>query len=278
MRYLKLPFFALLFFLYLSAFTVQAHERNIYFPKCPKKNFFFHSAARFIGEVIIDALMLNVHVFSMNTVKIMTGFTPFYLGARMIDEDLQLNFYDAREHKNVNQLPNCCYEMAKCGVAVPIILLSSLTVLGWNEDLRTTARLFLIGLPFVQSGKDIIKQLRFKACLRPWNERFSKKERSPGGFPSGHMANVVFMTALFGMRHGPVWAIPLGLVGTFVLVDFINCNRHYLSQLVAGGCLGLIFAFAANTVIEKKLEARRYSFDCVQNNQGEPAFKMSYHF
>jgi hypothetical protein len=251
--------------------------KNIYISKGVKKKRLIHRAARFFGEIIVDAVMLNVNLFSVDSAKIITGFSPVYLGSRMIDENVQQHFYDGEHHKNIYQLPTKCHAIAHYGIGVPMVFLSSLAFWGWNEDLRMTARLFAIGLPFVQSGKDIIKKLRFKSCLRPWHENFGRDKRSSGGFPSGHMANVVYMTALFGMRHGPAWGIPLGLFSTFVFVDFLNCNRHYLSQLFAGAGLGLIFAYAANKVIEQKLEAC-YFFDCTYNEAGQPAFKFSYHF
>lgn len=250
---------------------------NVYCSKKPKKNRIIHKAAHFIGEIIVDALMLNLNILSMRTVHVLTGFTPVYLASRMIDERVQNHFYDGDHHKNIFQLPQKCHNVAHYGVGVPMVFLSSLALWGWTEDLRMTARLFAIGLPFVHSGKDIIKKLRFNACLRPWHENFGRDKRSSGGFPSGHMANVVYMTALFGMRHGPAWGIPLGLFATFVFVDFLNCNRHYLSQLFAGAGLGLIFAFAANTVISQKLDAL-FSVNCCANGSGGSDFKISYHF
>lgn len=251
-------------------FACNAH--NIYQTKGIKKKLLMHRAARFFGEIIVDAVMLNKSIFSMNSVKIATAFTSPYLAARMVDERLQQNFYDCDNHKNVKQLPKCCYDIARVGIGIPMVALSSLALFGWNEDLRMTGRIFAIGIPFVQSGKDLIKKLRFKACLRPLHESFSKEKRVSGGFPSGHMANVAYMTTLFGMRHGLAWGIPLGLFSTFVLVDFLNCNRHYLSQLIAGVGLGVIFGFAASKVIDQKLEAR-LSFDCIADSSGEVLLK-----
>jgi len=68
------------------------------------------------------------------------------------------------------------------------------------------------------------------------------------------------MTALFGMRHGWKWAVPLSLFSTFVFADFLNCNRHYLSQLLAGVGFGLIYAFAADKVIHRRV-CQRIKFD-----------------
>ena len=253
------------------------YPRNIYCTKKIKKQRLMHKASRFFGEIIVDAVMLHVKLLSMQSVHIITGFMPFYLASRMADERIQNNFYDNSNHKNILQLPQKCHDIAHYGIGVPMVFLSSLALWGWNEDLRTTARIFAIGLPFVHSGKDIIKKLRFKSCLRPWHEQFDKKHRSSGGFPSGHMANVVYMTSLFGMRHGAAWGIPLGLFASFVFADFLNCNRHYLSQLIAGAGLGLLFAYAANTVIDQKLEAR-WSVECVTTMHDTAAFNVTYRF
>jgi hypothetical protein len=236
-----------------------------------------HKAVHFINNIIVDAIALQWNLFSTTSVKIITGCLPWYLYARQMDERIQSNFYDAASHKNYNQLPKQCHSIAKNAVAIPMIGLSSLALFSRDEDIRTTARLFAIGLPFVHSGKDAIKQWRSTCCLRPWHEDFSSKKRSSGGFPSGHMANVTYMTALFGMRFGPRWGIPLGLFSTFVFVDFINCNRHYLSQMIAGVGLGLLYAYAANNVIENKLE-HPWSLSIHPGGCGLPVARVSYKF
>lgn len=276
MRIIK-NIFLIILMISVFLFVFDSYSRNIYCTKKIKKQRLMHKAARFFGEIIVDAVMLNVKLFSMQSVHIITGFTPLYLGSRMADERIQNNFYDYAYHKNIYQLPQKCHNIAHYGVGVPMVFLSGLAFWGWNEDLRMTARIFAIGLPFVHSGKDIIKKLRFKSCLRPWHEQFDRKHRSSGGFPSGHMANVVYMATLFGMRHGAAWGIPLGLFASFVFVDFLNCNRHYLSQLVAGSALGILFAYAANTVIDQKLEAR-WSVECVPTADNSAGFKVAYRF
>ena len=242
-----------------------------------KSSGYVHRGARFIGEIIIDALAINFNLFSINSAKIITAFIPPYIIVRQFDETIQSNFYDQQHHKNINQFPTAAHQAAKYGVGIPMVGLSSLALWAPDEDLRMTARIFAIALPFVHSGKDIIKNLNCKACLRPWHEDFGKDCRSSGGFPSGHMANVTFMATLFGMRHGPRWGVPLGLLATFVCADFLNCNRHYGSQLIAGACLGIMFAYAANTVIDKKLsENCNILFTC--NANGMPQASIKYHF
>ncbi len=229
---------------------------SIHNPSCRLKDSqrdFFYRSIHFFGEIIVDATRLMHNLFSVDSAKIATLVTPFYLITRSLDEQIQKPFYDPAGHKNCNQLPRSCHDFAKNSVAIPMVGLSSLAIFATDSDLALTARMLAIGLPFVQSGKDIIKSLRFTSCLRPWNENFCQTERSSGGFPSGHIANISYMAMLFGMRHGLRWAIPLTALGIFVAADFLNCNRHYLSQLVAGAGLGVIFAVAASKVVDTKI-------------------------
>ncbi len=214
---------------------------------------FAYKAAHFCGHLVYDALRLNVNLFSMESVKVLTGFTPFFIISRRFDECLQKKFYDQDAHKNVNQLPQMCHTFAKDGISIPMLAVSGLWLYGWNEDLRQTGRMAAIGIPFVQCGKDLIKQLRLRFCLRPWHENFSRYERSSGGFPSGHMATAIYVSSLMWIRHGPKWGIPLTAFALAMGIDFLNCNRHYLSQMVAGAGLGLMFAYAATKVIDANL-------------------------
>ena len=252
----------------------QSHDTK----KCPRKGDLLHKGARFMGEIVIDALDINYNLLSVNSAKIITAFIPLYLMTRYFDETIQHNFYDKHLHKNINQFPRAAHQAAKYGVGIPMVTLSSLAILGPTPDLRMTGRIFAIALPFVHSGKDIIKKMNFHACLRPWHEDFDQHHRSTGGFPSGHMANVTFMATLFGMRYGPRWAIPLSLLASFVGADFINCNRHYASQLIAGAGLGVMFAYAVNNVITKKLSYTKDLMVTYHMHQGLPEVAMSYRF
>ncbi|MGE0207063.1 MAG: phosphatase PAP2 family protein [Candidatus Babeliales bacterium] len=230
-----------------------------------------------VGDIVQDALKLNWYLFSVTSAKVITGFIPPYLLTRQFDERIQCHFYDEACHKNVNQFPKACHTIAKNGVGIPMVLLSSLVVFAPDEDLRQTARMFIIGLPFVHSGKDIIKKMRSKCCLRPWNENFSCTKRSSGGFPSGHMANVTYAATLFGIRHGLEWAIPLSCLAAFVFADFVNCNRHYVSQLIAGAGLGVLYALAADQVIKRKF-SEHCSCSVGRDEQGHSTIKVAYKF
>lgn len=233
----------------------------------------------FFGMVWRDIIDLNRYaVFSFDSIKVILATFPFYGAFRLIDEKLQKVFHAECCHRDRNQAPRWCRELSKYGLAIPITTLGLMSIFGGNQEFRTTGRIFLIGMPFVIFGKDIIKKFNFEANRRPWCDRFPCNERALGGFPSGHMAEVTFMTVLYGMRYGVKAAIPLGIFSTFLGVTFLNTNRHYISQLVAGAALGTIFAIAADKVIDKRLEQAynaefAYAFDV--NSNGSPALKLS---
>lgn len=233
------------------------------------KNVFTTVAKEIIG--------INYNLLSWDSLKIIATVFPMFVGARMIDEDLQNCFYDWDKHKNRNCPPGWCHEVARNAIAIPLTIFSLQVLFGQDEAFRQTNITMLIGMPFVIFGKDIIKSMRFDACLRPWHEKFGCEERSSGGFPSGHAAEVTYMAFLYGMRYGPKFALPLGALAVGVGATFLTCNRHYLSQLIAGAGLGALYAFAANAFIDTKLN-KNLAFGMSVDEIGLPSFKVSYSF
>lgn len=233
----------------------------------------------FFQGIIMDAFRLHWQLLSWDSYKIVTSIFPFYAAGRMIDERLQNCFYCEKHHSNVNQLPDSCHEIARFIIGVPIFALGSFIFLSDDEDLRQTSRMMLIGYPFVLQMKQLFKKMKTDECLRPWHEDFSNKKRSLGGFPSGHMAEITYMTVLYGMRFGMKYAIPLGTIAVFIAAVFINCNRHYASQIVAGVGVGSAYALAASKVVDAKLfKNKDISVGLDVDSRGAPAFKISYRF
>jgi hypothetical protein len=220
---------------------------------------------------------LHKNLFSWDSLKIIGTTFPFYVGVRMFDEKLQNCFYDCKNHKNINQMSGWCNDFARFAIGVPIAFLGSFAFFGKDEEIRQTARIFLIGMPFVIFGKDILKKFKFDACLRPWNEHFSKEKRSSGGFPSGHMSEISYMAFLFGLRYGPKFAVPLGLLGVVVGVDFLTCNRHYASQLIAGIGFGALYAVAAHKLVNTRL-GQSLQINLAYDGKRGPLFNVSYEF
>lgn len=217
------------------------------------------------------------NLLDWDTLKIAALTFPFFVGARMLDDKLQRCFYDFDKHKNVNNLPGWCHDFAEWVVAGPMIFCALEAVLARDDEFREACRTYFVGMPFVISGKDLIKSLHFDSCLRPWNQKFGCECRSPGGFPSGHIAEATYAAVIFGLRYGPVAAIPLTILAAGVGATFVACNRHYLSQLVAGAGLGAMFGVAAHKFIDEKMRCK-YQMSVTINDQGGPSFNFAYHF
>lgn len=232
-------------------------------------------AAKWLGGIIKDVAVLQINVFSWDSFKIIASVFPFFIGARMLDEPMHSYFYDHHHHKNKNQLPGWCETFAKTtSMGVPLVLLGSQAFLSRDPEFQMTSRMLLLGMPVVVWGKDFIKKAQFDACLRPWNEKFSCKQRAFGGFPSGHVAQATYTAVLYGMRYGPAFSIPLGLIGVAIGAMFVGCNRHLLSQVIAGAGFGAMYGVAANRLIDERLE-REFNFCMDVNDKGGPALKVA---
>ena len=242
-----------------------------------KKGYVGQAIGETISGAVKDIFVLHKNLFTWSSFKVVTTAFPFFVAARMIDEKLQNCFYDKSCHKNINQMPSWCHDVAKVSIAAPIVLLGLDGLLSRDNDRRWTAQILLVGMPFVIWTKKLVKQMEFQDCLRPWNEKFSCKERSFGGFPSGHMAQALYMAVLYGMRYGPRYAVPLSAMATFIGVTFITCNRHYLSQILAGSAFGTIYALAASKLVDMKL-TKNVKLGLAVDHEGRPKFSVGVSF
>ncbi len=205
----------------------------------------------FSSTLVYDSLELGRYLFSADSLKVAAACVPLYGITRLWDEPLHYCFYDKKQHKNIKQLPQWCHSGANVGViAVPMITLGACALFAQDIKLKTTAQIFVLGLPFTWATKRALKLFKVNCCLRPRNEHFPRYQRSHGGFPSGHMLEITYMTTLIGLQYGPQWGIPLAVGAGFLAVDFTVCNRHYVSQLVAGTALGVIFGVAASKLVD----------------------------
>lgn len=250
---------------------------------CPSKKTFVTGAPclrrgfNFVGQAIKDSLMLNVNLISRESFIVVAATMPIYLATRMMDHSVQCHFFSHNGHKNINQLPHWCHELVRFSIAVPIVLLGSQAFLSCDQEWREAGWMLLLGIPFVIFGKNFIKTFDADFCLRPWHDGFLTYEhkQSMGGFPSGHMAQAAYIATLYGMRFGHRMAIPLAFFAAGLGLVFINCNRHYISQIVAGAGLGALYGVAANKVIDTKLAENLSLSLCY--DQG-PAFRADYRF
>jgi len=234
-----------------------------------------------VGDIIRDAALIIKNVFSANSFAVIVATFPAFVIGGMCDGALQKKFYDRKHHKNLHQASEFWQGLARFGIVFPIFMSCAFSIDARNEDLKETSRLFLVGFPFVGYTRKLIKKLDVdrEYCLRPWHEQFSREKRAHGGFPSGHVAIATYAAALYGMRFGPRAAIPLGAYAVFTALTFVTCNRHYISQTIAGAGLGFLFACAVSTVVDQRLNERRdFSIDANIDAQGSPVIKVAWRF
>ena len=74
------------------------------------------------------------------------------------------------------------------------------------------------------------------------------RSADPHSFPSGHAARTVLLAVLM-TAWGPAWAAPLAILwAPLVALARVALGVHYLSDILAGGLLGLAAAVVAVTV------------------------------
>jgi undecaprenyl-diphosphatase len=74
------------------------------------------------------------------------------------------------------------------------------------------------------------------------------RSTDPHSFPSGHAARTILLAILL-TAWGPAWAAPLAILwAPLVALARVALGVHYLSDVLAGGLLGLAAALVAITV------------------------------
>ena len=233
---------------------------------------------KILGGFSYDLYHINRNIFTENSLKIVAAFSPFYITARFIDEDIHDKFYDPKNHKNKNQTPKFFKFMAGEGVAVPLITVIAVSLLSPNKEKRRTGFVFLETMLSAYVAKVLIKKVfETNASLRPLNGDFSKK-RVHGGFPSGHMVEMSIVTSLYALRFGPKWGMPLAAMSSIVFISSVNYNRHYVSQVFAGAALGTMFGVAANKFLKEERSPDDFSLSVAPNFKGGLNFNLSYSF
>ena len=234
----------------------------------------------FTRHLVVDTVNVWSFVFSLDTMRLLLPIVPIYLVARHEDERVHQQFYRCATHTNKNQPKGFLRAVAVDDgvVAIPFIVLSSLGWFSTDPYTRRQAQTFTTGLIWAWVTKIVLKELvKVDACLRPWNEHHSAYERSYGGNPSGHLTTLTFLTTYWAFQWGLPWAVPMGAYTLYAMAVNVAVNHHYLSQVVAGASLGLIFGVAAHTAFDftKKHDNIVVGFDVTQ---GKPGIKLTYSF
>lgn len=235
----------------------------------PEGNIFYN-----VGH---DFLYLHRSLFSWDTLKIGAVFVPCYVASRSADTALQDCFYCYDAHKNCRQLPEFCHTSSDKGVVALTVALGSSWILPFSEHFKLTSRVYASGIFPLWGLKNLFKNIKHKGCLRPKCEHFCKETNYYGGCPSGHMSFISYSTTVFGLQMGPSFGVPLGIASVGVFASSINSNRHYLSQVVAGAGLGIIYGIAASKVVDAYMGSTRVS-DFSVNYDSSSGLELSYSF
>lgn len=271
--------------IYTLIFNIIASNESIAVDQCvaemhtlyTEQSTYWGRCKSFLGTIASDIIDLNLNLISKETFMIAGVTIPAYFAVRQQDRVVHNYFYDSKNHKNRHELPFCCKVAAEKGLAIPLLTAAGLALFSRNEELRLTSYAFWIGMPCSWGYKKALKATRGKHCLRPANEHFDKNRKSYGGFPSGHIMEMVYVTTLFGIRYGPKVWVPLTAASAYMFAELAICNRHYVSQLVVGAGIGAAFGFATNKLVAKKL-AERYVIDFDLDAQLRPSLKCCYRF
>lgn len=229
-----------------------------------------------IQNFLYDTGVLHYELMSTESLKILALFGPVYIASRHIDDSIHSCFYCPETHKNLRSMDS---RMCKFFVDAPLVICGALGVgmfNPWNTEFALSARVFSSGLLPIWLVKNFFKEVRHVGCLRPRCEFFNRRKVYYGGCPSGHMAYMAYAATFWGLHYGWKWGVPLGLFAVGTFAASINCNRHFVSQLIAGTGLGLAYGIAANKVISC-YESNSFACDVVAHN-GAPAVQLSYSF
>lgn len=234
----------------------------------------FSKPYKFFSGVIKDFNEFHSFLFSRDSLYILGTGSFIYFGSSLIDDTFHFYFYDNINHRNKYSI---------LGKYIPDISLASLicfiTFLGFSEiDIQTklVSKITLLGLPLVGSAAKILKLLKWKGSLRPKCEFFSRELDCYGGFPSGHLSIISYLSTIFTLyRYYPI-TIACYALSVYVFLDYLIINRHYFSQLIGGIILGVTYGIAASKLIKKNLyNMENLEINLINRNLG---VQVSYQF
>jgi len=201
-----------------------------------------------LARAFHDLGQLTCHLWSIDSLLVMVPYAPFFGIAASFDDEIHRHYYCHAHHKNLHTHSKSLYEMSDILVGLTLGTLAACSF-SHDERLQRTAQLYAISLPLTWGFKSLIKKIGWDGNCRPLNEWFEQK-KVYGGFPSGHMLEMMYATVLFGLEIGIGAFVPLAVNTAVVAVSFLKYNRHYASQLVAGAALGTAIGYAAHHALE----------------------------
>jgi len=219
---------------------------------------------------------IATHLISSETIITCAALVPFYAGFTMADADVHDLFYCAEHHANTDYTPDWMHWCSERAPILPYACAGIVAMVHPDDATQSAMRTFLLGFPVLLAGYKWAKTFTFDGALRPWNQRFSSEQRSYGGFPSGHMCEMGYITTFCALRFGSYLGVPLAVYTALIAGEFILDNRHYLSQLLAGLGWGIITGKAVNSYLgSQESHQKPYEYSM---NYGSRGFGVSIRF
>jgi len=231
-----------------------------------------------IQDFIADFAAINFRLFSKESVLVFSATAPLYAAARSADEKLYSSLYNHTNHTNTFNIGRCRNFLAEdIGIALPLIAIGGGLWISHNSENRIIGRNLIAGLGAFNCARIILKEtLNGSYCYRPYSGCFDKR-LVRGGFPSGHTGALVYATMVLAIHKGALWAIPMGIYSATIISSLLICNYHYLSQVVAGGALGALYAVATSGVINRRL-GEHFEIEPTVGKNGTLGLSLSYSF
>ena len=156
------------------------------------------------------------------------------------------------DRKIADSLPNTSHQtrwsgrISQLGASYSLAGLSAGTyvfgALGGNERARETGLLALEALGHTEVGVFAIKQLTNRE--RPLQADGARRGFWNGGnsFPSGHAGGAFAVATVFACEYRDHLAVPIAgySIATAISVSRVGARRHWASDIVAGGALGIM--------------------------------------
>ncbi|MCF7899960.1 phosphatase PAP2 family protein [Candidatus Babeliales bacterium] len=234
----------------------------------------------FLRNAYVDSYNIWKKIVSLDSMKVLTVVTPFYLIGRNSDAKVHSKFYDASTHTNKHQpskfLKTFLYDEV---MSAPIVFSYVVGLLSEDAVTRRFAQIFGTGLVWAWASKVFVKNVfKTDANLRPGSAEFSHHQRTHGGNPSGHTTQATYLATMLWLYKGPKYGVPLSLYATAIAGMSVAINHHYLSQVIAGAGCGALFGIAAYSVFSDWKLPENLTVSLDVNNQAQLGLKIAYNF
>jgi len=208
-----------------------------------------------LRRVCQDAVELHLNMLSRDTLIVLGITIPLHYISIPLNKPIHQLFYASGNHMNVHQSPRWLLKLGLKGFKYIRWMVIAGSI--WHPDnkLRALHLMIVEGSSFLSITKRIIKNLMNSymrdTAIRPPNQFFDPKKAFYGGNPSGHICQNAFGLTIIGTQLGYHTFAALLTQTLIACIVSISSNRHYLTQVIDGAALGIIYGLAARKNIAK---------------------------